>query len=526
MAIAELVVPGQPAIHAKQNVFRILMVISEAPPIISGISRVAAQLQQGIRSFGHDVDVISLNDVPRLAVGEVRLSSMIFKAPQVLLSRLSTYDLIHIHGPVPTFSDIALLLSAVGGKARGPAVVYTHHSEIDLGGYRVLCDIYNWMHKQLARLAGQVIVTTPAYARNLNRYIPAEAITVVPWGVEHDWYSARTPKADQFTVLFVGQLRPYKGIETLLDAAERVADTRIQIIGSGHQQEHYRRLATERGLEHVTFRGHVSDQELFDAFAQAHVLVLPSTKRAEAFGLVLLEGMVAGCVPVVSQLPGVTDVVGNAGFSFPVGDAAALAALLAQLRDSRLLRERYGARARERAREYSWDRTVFWHNALYQRLMMLRRFGDVLQTDRQSDTALNMLLHDTVSTLDASSGSIMMVDFKDDVLRLRATRGLSRAGGLTRSQPVGQGIAGFVASQNVPLLLPEAFSNLENTNLARWDQRKEIDSSLSVPIRAHDHTLGVLNLSSFTGGRRFSQDDLHWLDTLARRAARLMLKQQ
>jgi glycosyltransferase involved in cell wall biosynthesis/putative methionine-R-sulfoxide reductase with GAF domain len=504
---------------------KILMIISEAPPIASGVARVASQLQAGIEAQGHHVDIISLADVPRFVRGEVRVSSMLWRAPRLLLPRLKQYDVVHIHGPVPTFSDVALLFSALRAGQAGPGVVYTHHAEIDLRqrGYQRLCAIYNWTHKQMARLAHQVIVSTPAYADDLGRFVPEDRLTVVPWGVDSGWYSEDVARAERFTVLFVGQLRPYKGVDTLLRTAARIKDIDFQIIGGGFQEPYYRGLASRLRLDNVTFRGRVSDDELFEAYAKSHVLVLPSTSRQEAFGLVLLEGMVAGCVPVVSQLPGITDTVGDAGLSFPVGDAAALASLLMKLRDDPVLRSVYSRRAQERARQYTWQRTVREHKAIYDRLTVLRRFDKALQSEEKDEGALHILLQDTMATLGASAGSIMLLEPERQMLHLRAASGLPR-GVRHRGQPLGQGIAGFVASRRVPLMLPEAFESDMAGELATYHRRSHIHSALSVPLHTEEQTLGVMNLSSHVHDRHFKEDDLEWLSGLARQAADTLLK--
>jgi rhamnosyl/mannosyltransferase len=491
---------------------------------VSGVSRIAFQLTQGLESLGYAVDVLSLADVPRFVSGELRISSMLWKAHQVLLPRLDSYDIVHIHGPVPTFSDIAILVSALRFGSARPSIVYTHFSEIDLRGYGFFCEIYNRMHKNLARLTNHVLVSTPSYADALARYLPSERISVVPWGVDGTWYDGSVPKADRFTVLFVGQLRPYKGVETLLGAVESVDNIDVEIIGGGHEEGYYRDLAAGRGLKHVTFRGRVSDRELFDSYARAHVLVLPSTTRAEAFGLVLLEGMVAGCVPLVSQLPGVTDLVGDAGVSFPIGDKAALATLLTRLRDDRPLCGLYSSRARERARSFSWQRTFNLHHAVYQQLMAVRRFSMALQTDQDVAGSLKGLLHDAVTTLGASAGSVMLWEPQGQGLRVQASHGLSRGMWTDSVQPPGQGIAGFVASNNTALLLPEAFANASNRELTHFARRAHIRSSISVPITVRQRTLGVVNLSSFVDSRRFEDGDMHWLNTLARRAGDVLVK--
>ena len=61
----------------------------------------------------------------------------------------------------------------------------------------------------------------------------------------------------------------------------------------------------------------------------------------------LLEGMITGCVPVASALPGVAEVVGDAGKLVPPGDADALALALRQLRQDRALWNQLSVRALE-----------------------------------------------------------------------------------------------------------------------------------------------------------------------------------
>jgi glycosyltransferase involved in cell wall biosynthesis len=501
--------------------YRILLVISEAPPITSGVARVAANLKQGLRSLGHQVDIISLDDVPRFVHGELRLSSMVWKGVRKLLPRLDSYDIVHVHGPVPTFSDVALLWSAIGRGPNGPLLVYTHLCEIDLRGLRLPCDLYNWTHKQLARLADQVLVSTPGYAVDLGRYIPAERIAIVPWGVDDDWYDAHIPKADTFSVLFVGQLRPYKGLDTLIKAMARVSGAHLEIIGGGPLEQQFRKLAKEYNLDSVTFRGRVSDADLIDAYARSHVIVLPSTTRAEAFGIVVLEGMLAGCVPIVSQLPGVVDIVDGAGMTFPVGDDAALARLLVQVRDNDALRNGLSQQARARARQFSWQRTVYWHDATYRRLDALRRFSMSLDGGKREDSALDVLLRDSIATLDATSGSIMLLDSAARYLQIHAASGLQPSAEPFARQPIDRSIAGFVASTSTPLILPQGLP-AELSRIPNVLHRTHIHSSLSVPILDRGDTLGVMNLSSHRADRRFGEDDLQWLISLAVRAGRTL----
>jgi phosphatidylinositol alpha-mannosyltransferase len=87
------------------------------------------------------------------------------------------------------------------------------------------------------------------------------------------------------------------------------------------------------GPEGVAFLGRVDEQGKLRELAEAEVLCAPNL-GGESFGLLVAEGMAAGCVVVASDLPAFRHVAGGAGRLVPVGDATALAeALVAVLSD-------------------------------------------------------------------------------------------------------------------------------------------------------------------------------------------------
>lgn len=87
-------------------------------------------------------------------------------------------------------------------------------------------------------------------------------------------------------------------------------------------------------------------------------MTLPSVTQAEAFGLVVLEGMAAGAVPVVSDLPGVRDLVSGVGVVVPPKDVDSLRDALLALADDRSRLRAASRRARAKAESLSWDACV------------------------------------------------------------------------------------------------------------------------------------------------------------------------
>jgi glycosyltransferase involved in cell wall biosynthesis len=145
-------------------------------------------------------------------------------------------------------------------------------------------------------------------------------------------------------VLFVGNIIPRKGLLTLLEALAAVAPDawRLTVIGSraadpAHARTVDRFLDTRRLRENVSVEDHVEDHRLAEELRAHHVLAVPSSY--EGFGIVYLEAMGFGVVPIGSRAGGAVEIIrdGKTGFLVPPGDAGALARVLSRLAEDRQL---------------------------------------------------------------------------------------------------------------------------------------------------------------------------------------------
>ncbi len=503
----------------------ILVIISEAPPITSGVARVCDEICTRLRAAGHRVDILSSADILRLELGEVRLSSMVWRGFAQVRRRMHMYDAIHIHGPAPTFSDMALLLTGLGKRRNGPAIVYTHHCEIELPGKELLCAPYNTMHRMLARLADHVVVSTPGYGDSFAAFLPASKISVIPWGVTIE--APVLPKPAGMNVLFVGQLRPYKGLDVLIRAIQRVPGAKLTIIGDGHHAKFYHDLARDLAVQDIHFLGRAADSELRHAYDQAHVLVLPSRSRAEAFGLVLLEGMAAGCVPVASRLMGLTDVVGAVGRTFTPGDDAELGAVLNSLREHSGELAELGVQARRWTEQFSWETAARGYEHLFVALTQQRHHAganwfpratlaasmtqdsDAMRAGPLSAVAglyhiLVPLFDQLVERFGASRASLMLQPSPQAELVIAAQKGLDHR--LLGARVMRhQSIAGWVADQQQPLYIsPSTVPD----GMREYLRLPTLSAALSVPIMDADRVYGVLNLARQADERAYRPEEL------------------
>jgi len=138
--------------------------------------------------------------------------------------------------------------------------------------------------------------------------------------------------------LCVGRLAPNKAVEDALMAlvvtrARHDRAATLTVVGKPVQEGYHgalRRFVADMGLEQaVTFRGHVSDDEVASAFDQADLLIVPSVH--EGFCVPMVEAMAVG-LPVVASRSGVSrDVLGEAGIMVDTHDPETLADAIAGL---------------------------------------------------------------------------------------------------------------------------------------------------------------------------------------------------
>lgn len=156
-------------------------------------------------------------------------------------------------------------------------------------------------------------------------------------------------------VLFVGNLVPRKGLLILLDALAMSGggEWRLTVAGSRTvDPAHTRRVDTfvkERGLQdRVLMRDRLDDGQLAEEMRAHHVLAVPSSY--EGFGIVYLEAMGFGVVPVGSAAGGAAEIIepGTTGFLVPPGDAKALADIITRLGADRKLLASCARAARQR----------------------------------------------------------------------------------------------------------------------------------------------------------------------------------
>lgn len=260
-------------------------------------------------------------------------------------------DILHFHFPWP-FAELTYLMH----KIPKPAIV-TYHA--DARKYKWIQLLYrSFMNRFLTRM-DRIVVTSRQYLDSSVDLKPfRQKCRVIPLTLDPSRFSApeaetlKTVKntyGDQF-FLFVGVLRPYKGIEYLLKAMQHVNGTLV-IIGRGKEKAALRKQCRELGLTNVCFTGYVEDRYLPAFYMLCKAFVFPSVNRSEAFGVSLLEASYFGKPMITTELSTGTSYVNQhrvSGLIVPPGNVRALIAAMNTLRENETLCSYYGANAYRR----------------------------------------------------------------------------------------------------------------------------------------------------------------------------------
>ena len=203
------------------------------------------------------------------------------------------------------------------------------------------------------------------YYQNVNKFIAvskfyrdkmiefgfdAEKISYLPNYIDASEYDQTT--REKGYILYFGRLSEEKGIKVLFDAARKVPDVPVYIVGTGPLEEQLKEQAEKERLNNIKFWGFQTGNYLKQILSESTAVVVPS-EWYENCPMTILEAFAAGRPVIGSDIGGIPELIdeGVDGFTFPPGDSVTLAEKVAWIWKNRDKARAMGLSGRKKVEE-------------------------------------------------------------------------------------------------------------------------------------------------------------------------------
>jgi glycosyltransferase involved in cell wall biosynthesis len=201
--------------------------------------------------------------------------------------------------------------------------------------------------------------------------ISEEQIDVIPHGPSGNYHPVNKDSDEgkkyvrKYTesdyILYVGTIEPRKNIPCLIKAFKILRETyNIKLViagGKGWSCDDVLKLPHTLGIQDdVIFTGYVNENTILYLYNYATAVVYPSIY--EGFGLPVIEAMSCGTPVIISDIPTLREVAGDAALIFSPANDEELAHKMDTLLSSEDLRKELGRKSLEKGKEYSWEKTI------------------------------------------------------------------------------------------------------------------------------------------------------------------------
>ena len=296
-----------------------LQLTREVPPGFGGVERLVHILGEAAPSSAFSLRTPCKKQDPlpvcyeRISLPSISLWRIFLPLPSLRLLRLlfSSIPLV-AHFPCPTVFLIAAVVKFLSPKRK--VLIYWHAFLSPRQGlYGLLERFYQSLSLAFARNCS-VITTSPVLRHSLlRRGFRPHSVMILPCALSPQAETSlrllrSNPNTTRPTgrIIFIGRLNTYKRVDWLIQAIANVPAVReLHILGEGSELCSLKELANNSILssQSVIFHGQVSEQDKYNLISICDLMVLPSDRCNEAFGIVQLEAMAAGLPSLAFDLP-------------------------------------------------------------------------------------------------------------------------------------------------------------------------------------------------------------------------------
>ncbi len=310
---------------------RIAMVCHRYYPDIGGIETHVREISERLVERGFDVEVVctdpagkypkqdSYNGVKITRFKSLAPENAFYFAPQLYFYlKNNSFDIIHAHN----YHAFPAFFASLASKGR---FIFTPHYH---GGSH--SPLRNLLHKPYRWLGGSIfektdkVICVSKYEMSLienDFHVPLSKLVHIPNGLNmKEFRNVKELRNDSRTILYVGRLDSYKGVQYIIETLSLLEDYRLEVIGTGNYEKELHKLADKLKVnDRIDWLKDISRGELLSHFKSADVFVNLST--FESYGITVAEALACGTPCIVAAggaLEEFIDGEGCIGMSYPI----------------------------------------------------------------------------------------------------------------------------------------------------------------------------------------------------------------
>lgn len=292
---------------------KIVQVCPRYYPDIGGVETHVQEISERLVKRGFKVEVVCTDPAGVLPRHEIingvtvtRFSSFApgeayYIAPQIYFYlKEQSYDLVHAH----SYHALPALFAALAKNGR--RMVFTPHYH--RSGHTFIRDVlhkpYRLIGSGIFGKADKVICVSEHERRKVIKDfdLPEAKVKVIPNGLDlGEFKNTGYGRKDNSrgTLLYVGRLEEYKGVQHIINALPLLRDSRLEVIGQGPHEYNLRKLAEKLLVtERINWYKQMTREELLRHYASAGVFIMLS--RHEAYGITVAEALASGTPCIVA----------------------------------------------------------------------------------------------------------------------------------------------------------------------------------------------------------------------------------
>lgn len=323
-------------------------------PYIGGVETHVKEISERLVKRDYEIEVLTTDPKGKLSTEEVindvivkRFKSWTFNESyyfskglwKYLAERSGDYDIVaaHSYHAFPAFH-------AVQAKKDNKFVFTPHYHGSGHTFFRSLLHVF---YKPLGKIIfdkadGIICVSNYEKSLVLKNFNVNDKIVVIPNGINSREFIRlkKETRNDNRTILYVGRLVKYKGVDYLIKALSKLSkNTHLEIVGKGPYKKALLKLISKLSVrDRVIFYPNLSREKLLQKYADADIFVTLS--KHEAFGISISEALASGTPCIVANTSALKEWIDNKNcfvVNYPI-DINELAYMINKVSKKRLMK--------------------------------------------------------------------------------------------------------------------------------------------------------------------------------------------